>query len=207
MKLYESGDPTEPLKRIENAQQLAGEGPALVLLLIDTLRDWGGGVAKEIRTQLARLCQADGLRPSASMRIAPWRPLCDVVYSEPDERGWLRAFKLAVNRREELGWKIVRRDPAALLCRVPDDAPDLILAVQTVARGRRGKPGPASKVMTVHRSKGMQFDVVVLPYVAVEAFTDDQDGRRHLYVALTRAQRELHLLVPTQGPSPLVTTT
>jgi hypothetical protein len=205
MKLYESGDPSEPLKRIEQAQASAGEAPKLILLLIDTLRAWGGGVEKDIRTQLERLCQADGVHASTSKRVPPWLPLCELVYDRPDAYGWLRAFKLAVSCHKELGWKIVRRDAAALFIRIPDDAPDLILAVQHVARARRDRFGPTSKVMTVHRSKGMQFDVVVLPYVAAAAFPDDDDGRKHLYVALTRAQRQLHLLVPTERPSPLFT--
>ncbi len=205
MKLYESGDPTEPLKRIERAQQLRDDPPALVLHLVDTLRAWGGGIEKDLRTQLTRLCKAEGFSASSSKKVGPWKPIVDGLYAQPDAHGWLRGFKRAVDLRANIGWNVVRRDPTYLLWAIPDDAPDLILAAQAVGRARRGRSGPPSKVMTVTRSKGMQFDAVVLPYVGADAFPDNDAGRRHLYVAVTRAQHELHFLIPTEKPSPLVT--
>jgi superfamily I DNA/RNA helicase len=59
-------------------------------------------------------------------------------------------------------------------------------------------------VATVHRSKGHQFEHVLISNVSGTHFPDDEEGRRLLYVALSRCRRSLTILVPAHGRSPLI---
>jgi superfamily I DNA/RNA helicase len=58
--------------------------------------------------------------------------------------------------------------------------------------------------MTVHQAKGKEFDSVVVAVVNEEAFPDNLEGRRLLYVALTRGRRQLVVIRPDRGQSSLV---
>src|SRR5690606_19377842 len=59
--------------------------------------------------------------------------------------------------------------------------------------------GPASvKVMTMHSSKGLEFDTVFIPGICELATLDDDADRKHqqmrvLYVAMTRTLRQLEI--------------
>ena len=57
-------------------------------------------------------------------------------------------------------------------------------------------------VATVHRSKGRQFEHVLISNVSVTHFPDDDEGRRLLYVAISRCRRSLVILVPSEGGRP-----
>ena len=56
------------------------------------------------------------------------------------------------------------------------------------------------KVMTYHSAKGLQFETVFLPSIS-DAFSDD--GRKSLYVAMTRTYRYLYIMYNGELPYPL----
>jgi hypothetical protein len=61
-----------------------------------------------------------------------------------------------------------------------------------------GDEFPGAQFMTMHASKGLEFDVVVVAGVADSIIPDPandiEEERRLLYVACTRARRELHVI-------------
>jgi DNA helicase-2/ATP-dependent DNA helicase PcrA len=59
-------------------------------------------------------------------------------------------------------------------------------------------------VMTAHQSKGKEFDAVVVAGISRDQFPDDEDSRRLLYVALTRARSAWVFITPDRGESPLL---
>lgn len=59
-------------------------------------------------------------------------------------------------------------------------------------------------VMTVHQSKGKEFDAVVLANVSRFSFPDDDESRRLLYVGVTRAKRFWTIVAPDRDASPLL---
>jgi superfamily I DNA/RNA helicase len=58
--------------------------------------------------------------------------------------------------------------------------------------------------MTTHQAKGKEFDAVVVFPVDARRWPDDDEHRRLLYVALTRATRHWLLITPSQDASPLL---
>jgi len=58
--------------------------------------------------------------------------------------------------------------------------------------------------MTAHQAKGKEFDGVVLFPVDARRWPDDDEHRRLLYVALTRATSRWVLVTPSHDASPLL---
>lgn len=202
-RLHEAGEAEDSIDRLERAIAGTGDPAALALLLADTLRDWGTGIDIQLRRQLAEICRPNGIVVGKKKRIAALARICELVYTTPDVHGFLSAFRLALERRADLHWTPVKRDSTYLLAGIPAGADDPRLAVQALAHARRGASGPRAKFMTVHKAKGREYDAVVLPYLSETCFPANEEGARLLYVALTRATRELHLLFPSEEPSPL----
>jgi UvrD-like helicase C-terminal domain/UvrD/REP helicase N-terminal domain len=203
IKLHEAGDVQDSLAVLESAEAADGDPAALCLLLADTLREWGIGIPKDLRDQLARACHADGVGLAGRKRLVPLARACDAIYAEPTVRGFLRSFVAALAIRDDLGWSSIRRDSTYLLASIPPETEDPILALGAQAHAHRSRVGPRSKVMTVHKAKGREYDTVVLPYAAASSFSASEEGIRLMYVALTRSQRQLHILIPSQGRSEL----
>ena len=67
----------------------------------------------------------------------------------------------------------------------------------------RPKP-PDRAISTVHKAKGLECDSVILVPCDLKTFPDKPDARCLLYVALSRAKRELMLVVSRSNPSPLL---
>ena len=73
----------------------------------------------------------------------------------------------------------------------------VLLASDSQRRAMFNGP-PSVKVMTMHSSKGLEFDTVFIPGVCELASHDEDAGRkqqqvRALYVAMTRALRQLEM--------------
>ncbi len=60
-------------------------------------------------------------------------------------------------------------------------------------------------LMTAHQAKGKEFDAIVIVPLDARRWPDDEDHRRLLYVALTRATRSWTLIAPTGDGSPMLT--
>lgn len=62
------------------------------------------------------------------------------------------------------------------------------------------------RLMTVHKSKGMEFENVVIPYFNKGTFphkrtTNEEEEKKLLYVAITRAKKELHFVSDVDNES------
>ena len=55
------------------------------------------------------------------------------------------------------------------------------------------------KILTYHSAKGLQFDTVILP---MYAGANDEDSRKALYVAMTRAMHQLYIMYSTPTLNP-----
>jgi ATP-dependent DNA helicase RecQ len=75
----------------------------------------------------------------------------------------------------------------------------VVSAAQSAPRSGRGL-----FVMTAHQAKGKEFDAVVLVNASAVHFPDNDEGRRLFYVAITRASKDLTVIVPDANETPLL---
>lgn len=202
--LHEAGEVEEPLERLEMARVAEGKPAELSILLVETLQKWGTGITNALKAQLNEACQSDAINLGRKKKAAPLAAICQIIYNQPDQLGFVRAFDEAVQQRSELGWTPIHKDLIYLLMSAGADAGtnDLAVAMQARAQARRRRPVGGRRLMTIHKSKGREFETVVLPYVAANSFKIDARDARLLYVAMTRATRHLHLMLPSENPSP-----
>lgn len=63
---------------------------------------------------------------------------------------------------------------------------------------------PAARaISTIHKAKGLECGSVVVMPCDAKTFPDKNDARCLLYVALSRAQKHLMLVLSRDNPSPL----
>jgi DNA helicase-2/ATP-dependent DNA helicase PcrA len=63
---------------------------------------------------------------------------------------------------------------------------------------------PQRCTSTIHKAKGQEYDHVIVAHYSASPFPDTQEGRRLLYVALSRARRSITILASARWPSPLL---
>lgn len=89
-----------------------------------------------------------------------------------------------------------------------DQALDLLLQLRDRARAQSRERHGGVRLTSIHKSKGLEWPVVIIPGLNGHYFpyspegefstpASDESERRLLYVAMTRAIQQLHLLVPT----------
>lgn len=202
-KLYEGADVREPRRCLELVLDANGDPARLVRLLGEALDALGTGVPASRVNELTAVCTSAGIVVGKRKNILPLVDVCRPLYDRPTVGTWLEAFRAAVARRAELKWQPLRRDAVWLLAAMPGDTDDHVAALLATARahGQRSR-APKQAVMTVHRAKGNEYDTVVLPYVSDSSFGADHEDAKRLYVAITRPQRELHILLSRDDPSP-----
>lgn len=205
---YHEGADHDPA-RILLERVIAAEGnpEALVPILVTAMHDWGQGMTKPYRDQVAEICTRDGVVTGTKRKIVPFSRLCEALYNEPTVQCWLHCLRRVLDGEHGIdGWKVFRGDQLYLLARLrpaPDEDPSALLYAEALARNAV-RSAPRKGFMVIHKAKGLEFDAVALPYCAGSLFQDDLPSRRRMYVALSRAQRRVHFLVPEGDPTPLL---
>lgn len=202
-KLYEGADVREPRRRLELVLEADGDPARLVRLLGEALHALGTGVPESRVRELTAVCTSTGIVVGRRKNILPLVDVCRPLYDSPTVTTWLEVFRMALTLRAELKWQPLRRDAVWLLAAMPGDTDDHLAALLATARAYAQRSrAPKQAVMTVHRAKGNEYDNVVLPYVSASSFGSEYEDAKRLYVAITRPQRELHLLLSRDDPSP-----
>jgi DNA helicase II / ATP-dependent DNA helicase PcrA len=106
---------------------------------------------------------------------------------------------------------LLEREPqasVAVVCHAPDVARGFHRLLADLPEARLALDGaftfrPGVDVTDVGSVKGLEFDYVVVPDASVRNYPDDDDARRRLHVAVTRAAHQLWIACPGT-PSPLV---
>lgn len=188
---------------LDRAIPLVGRGRDLALLALDVLAEFSAGVTKSVREQVSRCLGADGID---TKRQRKWLPLLDLLarlYEDASATTWCSVLgRLASEPPPD----VQLDDPRALfilgsLNATRDDELQPCLAELANTLTHRRPRGRC--IVTIHMAKGDEFDHIVVPHFGAQTFPANSDGRKLLYVALTRARRTVHLLSPRETPSPL----
>jgi DNA helicase-2/ATP-dependent DNA helicase PcrA len=107
---------------------------------------------------------------------------------------------------------LVEREPEAsvgVIARGPESAQAFYRALEDLPEARLVLDGafsfqPGIDVTDVANVKGLEFDYVIVPDASASAYPLDDEARRLLHVAITRASHQLWLIA-TGTPSPLLT--
>jgi hypothetical protein len=205
---YHEGADHEPARVVlDEVVAAAGDYRQLVALLVKVMSEWGQGMTKPYREQAAEICTEDGVVLGSKKRIQRFSEICAALHASPTVPQWLQSVRVVVSGDHGIAnWRSLRADQLNLLARLrpgPDDDVSALLHAEARARDAV-RPAPRRGFMVIHKAKGLEFDAVALPYCSGTYFSDDLASRRRLYVALSRAQRRIHFLIPESDPTPLL---
>jgi DNA helicase-2/ATP-dependent DNA helicase PcrA len=207
---YHEGADHEPARTIlEKVIAANGNAPALAALLAEAMHAWGTGMTKTYRDQISEICGPDRVVTGTKVKILPLARLCERFYESPSTAEWLRCLRKILDGEHGVeSWRVLRGDPIYLLARLhPGEEDDPMALLHREARARDAtRKAPRKGFMTIHKAKGLEFQRVAIPYCAGSLFADDMPSRRRMYVAISRAQSHLHLLIPNDDPTPLLRT-
>jgi UvrD-like helicase C-terminal domain len=205
---YHEGADHDPARNLlDQVIEAQGEYQKLVALLVKAMGDWGQGMTKTYRDQTAEICTVEGVEVGSKRKILEFSRLCESLYSDPTVAQWLRCLRKVLDGDHGVdGWRVLRGDQLYLLSRLrpgPEDDASALLHAEARARDAI-RPAPRRGFMVIHKAKGLEFEAVALPYCAGTLFEDDLPSRRRMYVAISRAQRRIHFLIPEGNPTPLL---
>lgn len=87
----------------------------------------------------------------------------------------------------------------------PIDGQDPIALLNQALAVRKRQLRVAPRIAsTIHKSKGLEFDHVMICNFSSTQFPEGERGRKLAYVALSRAKKSIEILVPGNAPSPLL---
>jgi hypothetical protein len=151
---------------------------------------------------------ASGCAKSARGMPATLQTLAKLVLAEPNHKGASKVLaQLRTLAREDAAFEAVKIDHAREYTEAIGlgGFDDLLegFGELTLRRTHTRPPLPANAISTVHKAKGFERDnVLVVPCDRVH-FGDSRASRCALYVAISRAKRNLTLVVSRNAPSPL----
>lgn len=188
---------------VEGALAVSGRPRELAQLAISAVRDVSAGVTKALADQIGRCLETDRIETRRQGKLLPVLQVLARLYADPSASTWCAV----VGSLAEQPPPSVNLDDAGalfLLGRLNAGRDNEILdrlAELGHALSHRRPRGRC--IITVHMAKGDEFEHVIVPHFGASNFPASDDGRKLLYVALTRACRSVYLLAPRESPSPL----
>jgi DNA helicase-2/ATP-dependent DNA helicase PcrA len=172
-------------------------------------------VPNAVAEQLKRRLKPEGPKhPSAKPEAAALLRAFDDIYRHGPS-AYFHTMDRLLATCGELGYHLPRADATRAICQTAAalmpgaDITDAVAAYgQHVAATYHQTPQRTDRglfLMTAHQAKGKEFDAIVIVSLDARRWPDDDDHRRLLYVALTRATRSWTLISPATDASPMLT--
>jgi DNA helicase-2/ATP-dependent DNA helicase PcrA len=205
LRLNEGSEFSEAYELIEKATAELGHAKPMAICLIEHVCRVSTGMdhAKHdsILASLQDGCIDYGRRQVVKDFLSKFEPL----YAHPDLSTFCEVAKAIVTTPPT--WLTIRMPVSMrLLGQVrPMPGDDAIACLdEVVARIKAGARKLSRSVSTIHKAKGLEFENVLIGNFSAAHFGDDELSRKLAYVALSRAQRAITILVPGNNPSPLL---
>ncbi len=176
----------------------------LALIVLDLIADTSTGLTAAHRSRIERSLGELRLDPGRQHVVAPLLAVLRKLYDRPSLPGVAQvARELRANCPQFL--RFYR--PAAFqilsaLTSVGAEPYDQLQEAVSIHKAVTHRPLFA--VGTVHRTKGIEYDHVLVFNVSETHFPNDVYGRRLLYIAISRCRKSLNIMIPERGRSPLV---
>lgn len=149
-----------------------------------------------------------GCAKKCSGKPAALQSLARTILDSPDHRGVARMLRLLdekIKTDRAFGSVCVDLQREFMDAISLEQFDDPGLGLNEVARRRTySRPSPPVKaISTVHKAKGLQCPHVLLMPCDAKHYSDSDAARCRMYVALSRGQKSLTLVVSRNDPSPL----
>lgn len=200
-------DEIERLPLLEDVQSIALRALDRIIELAPTLRP-------QVQLQLQQRLEVDRIHlERAGADAAIILGGLARIY-EDGKAAYFEAVRLALDGLYANGYHFPRKQAVATIrstanaldpttASFEDVLKDYATRVLSVAHSAN-RTGNGLFVMTVHQAKGKEFDAVIICDVSARFFPDNEESRRLLYVAVTRASTYWTIVAPDDGASPLL---
>lgn len=163
------------------------------------------GCTADVRSRIEACLGADAVDVGNQRSVAELARAFEPLYVSADLATWSACLGRMCAAADAGGGIVIhRREPLGLLAslRVPADR-DATEVYEETARSRR-LPLTGWTASTIHGSKGLEFDHVVITHAGSADFADTPQGRALFYTAMSRARKSVTIVVPSEAPSPLL---
>ena len=186
----------------------SGDRAALAAGVVTFLANVGKGFSPSAFGERFVQEASEGCSKACKGKPATLQALARFIVAEPDHRGvgkMLRRLQALCESDPAFGaveldghrefWDAVRLGEF--------DSADTGLAEITHRRTHLRPKPPARAISNIHKAKGLECDSVILMPCDRKTFPDTPETRCLLYVALSRAMKQLLLVMSRENPSPL----
>jgi len=205
VSVYEGAEPSMAYEALEAAIRATGRPRDLAHVMIGLVHESSTGLDKQKREALDKCLRDDDVEFGRRKTVRGFAEQLAALYESPDIPTFCAvAGSVCTNPPPWLKIHL----PEALRCLAQVDlqaGEDPIDQLAGAARYRKlAKRLPRRCVTTIHKSKGREFDHVIIPLATRSAFPDGAEARKLLYVAMTRSRRSIQILLPASGATPLL---
>jgi len=202
-EMFEGTDMHQAHEAVYAAAQADGDARALILVAVDLLALCCSGFNREVLGQIGRACTSTGVRTAKIAKGAA--PIVDrlrPLYEKPTLTTWCQVVGGFIYAPADV--RPVMLSTLRAIGRLGRTSATYEQFAEQTGGSRRRTELPTRGVYTIHAAKGREFDHVVLAHCGARLFPDEPATRKLLYVALSRARLTVHVLAPSDAPSPLL---
>lgn len=205
IRVNEGADYEGAYSLLDTAIDAAGDPQETAVALLEHILSVCVGLSGADQTRIRRMLGEHTLISPPRGRLSALTPVFSPIYSGDPLRGFFRGCR-AVLDVNLAGFRLTARLALQLLSSLSKNSRDAVQdELSAVIAGRKAiAQKPARTTSTIHKAKGLEFDHVLIAYCGRNHFPDNEQARRRLYVAISRATKTLTLHVPNAAPSPLI---
>ena len=205
IRVNEGADYERAYSLLDTAINVAGDPQETAVALLKYILSVSVGLSGVDQTRIRSMLGERSLISPPRGRLSAFTPVFSPIYGDEPLYGFFRGCQ-AVLDLNLANFRLTARLTLLLLSSLSKYSPDAVQDELSAVIGARKATAqkPARTVSTIHKSKGLEFDHVLIAYCGRNHFPDNEQARRRLYVAVSRATETLTLHVPNAAPSPLI---